>query len=64
MKKILSTLFIAAAIVGFTACGEPKPATDSSTESAPMDSSSNTTPMQGDTTATPMQPQTDTMQNN
>ena len=63
MKKIISTLLVASAIVGFTACGEPKPATDSSPEGTSMDSSTTTTPMQGDTTSTPMQPQTDTIQN-
>ena len=54
MKKIISTLMIACTIIGYTACGEPKPATttttttDSTMQNKP-DTSMQSTPAQPDT---------------
>lgn len=60
MKKIISTLVIACAIMGFTACGEPKPTTTDSTSTTPDSTMQNKpdTSMQ----STPSQP--DTLHNN
>lgn len=53
MKKIISTLVIACAITGYIACGEPKPATGTSTDSSGTMQNQNDTSMQSTTPATP-----------
>lgn len=56
MKKIISTLMVACAIIGYTACGEPKPATTNSntttdsTMQNKADTSMQSTPAQPDST--------------
>lgn len=52
MKKIISSFIVAAAVVGYVACGEPKPATGTSTDSSAtmqdQTDTSTTTPAQPD----------------
>jgi hypothetical protein len=55
MKKIISALVVACAIIGYVACGEPKPATGTSTDNSGTmqnnaDTSMQSTPSTTDTT--------------
>jgi hypothetical protein len=53
MKKIISTLAVAAVIIGYTACGEPKNTTGTTDSSGTMQNQTDTSSTQQTTPAVP-----------